>query len=174
MSTPAPARRFVAGFLRVGIMAREREAPRRFAWITAGPGGFSIGVARAGGPGTRYTYRPDGGFYRATASQGPAGAKESLELVARHPPMQEVRGLLQLLSIDSGAGDRLRNFPFKRKFEQVFVRPLDGRASLRVGLLEPGRPEALDSIKRRDGTSGSSPGRSPGCSCGTHRASRPP
>ena len=70
--------------------------------------------------------------------------------MAKHPPINEIRGLLQLLSVDSGAGDRLRGFPFKRRFESVFVRPLDGRATFKIGLLEPGVPEALDTIKRRE------------------------
>jgi len=133
--------------VRIGILSTDGGRPGRVAWVTAGAGGISIGVARAGGPGTRYVYRNDGGFYRATQPKAP-GQREALELVAKHPPVGEVRGLLQLLSVDAGAGDRLRGFPFKRRFEPVFVRPLNGRTSFRLGLLEPGVPQALDTVKK--------------------------
>jgi len=139
-----------AEYLRLAILTRERGAPRKVAWITTGPGGILLGVARAEGWGTKYSYAADGGFYRTVQSRSPTGLKESQELVTRHPPISQVRGLLQLLSVEVGAGDRLRGFPFKRRYESVYVRPLNGKVSFKVGLLEPGVPEALDSIRHRD------------------------
>ena len=70
--------------------------------------------------------------------------------MAKHPPIAEIKGLLQLLSVDIGPGDRLRGFPFKRRYESVYVKPMNGRISFKLGLLEPGVPQALDSIKRKE------------------------
>jgi len=89
-------------------------------------------------------------FYRSIQSQTPAGTKETQELLTKHPPIPEIKGLLQLLSVDIGAGDRLRSFPFKRRYESVYVNPLNGRTSFKLGLLEPGVPQALDTIKKKE------------------------
>ena len=124
--------------------------PEGSLWITTGPGGIFVGVARAAGWGTKYSYHADGNFYRSVQSQTSAGPKETQELMTKHPPIAEIRGLLQLLSIDVGAGDRLRGFPFKRRYEPVYVKPLNGRVSFKLGLLEPGVPQALDAIKKKE------------------------
>ena len=55
-----------------------------------------------------------------------------------------------VLPIDLGAGDRLYGFPFKKKFESIYVKTLNGRVSFKLGLLEPGVPQALDTIKRKE------------------------
>lgn len=55
-----------------------------------------------------------------------------------------------MLSVEVGAGDRLLAFPFKRRYDSAYVRPIDGRVSFKLGLLEPGVPQALDTIKRRE------------------------
>jgi len=152
MSTPPrPSRgQWDTQYLRIAMLAREKGVPRKVAWITTGLGGVSIGVARAEGPGTKYAYRTDGRFYRFITSRSQTGAKESQELIASHPPLPQVKGLLQLLSVDLGAGDRLRGFPFKRRYDPVYIRSLNGRISFRLGLLEPGVPQALDTIKRKE------------------------
>ena len=137
-------------YQRYAILTREGPSPGKVAWVTKGQEGMFIGVARAASLGTRYSYLPDGRFYRTVRSQTPAGARESEELVSRYPPMAEVKGLVQVLSVDAGPGDRLRNLPFKRKFKSVYVKPLNGRVSFKLGLLEPGVPQALDTIKRRE------------------------
>jgi hypothetical protein len=137
-------------YLRIGILTKDRGTPRRIAWVTTGSGGISFGVARATGGGTKYSYHADGNFYRSIQSETPTGTKETQELVTRHPPITEIKGLLQLLSIDVGAGDRLRSFPFKRRYEPVYVNPLNGRVSFKLGLLEPGVPQALDTIKKKE------------------------
>jgi hypothetical protein len=139
-----------AGNLRVGILTKERGAPRKIAWITTGSGGVLLGVARAAGGGAKYSYRTDGSFYRYVQSSTPTGPKETQELVTKHPPIAEIKGLLQLLSVEIGAGDRLRGFPFKRRYESVYVKPMNGRVSFKLGLLEPGVPQALDTIKRKE------------------------
>jgi hypothetical protein len=137
-------------YLRIGILTKDRGAPRRVAWITTGTGGIFFGVARATGWGTKYSYHADGNFYRSIQSQTPTGPKETQELVTKHPPIPEIKGLLQLLSVDIGAGDRLRSFPFKRRYEPVYVKPLNGRVAFKLGLLEPGVPQALDTIKKKE------------------------
>jgi hypothetical protein len=137
-------------YLRIGILTKDRGAPRRVAWITTGSGGIFFGVARATGWGTKYSYHADGNFYRSIQSQTPTGPKETQELVTKHPPIPEIKGLLQLLSVDIGAGDRLRSFPFKRRYEPVYVKPLNGRVAFKLGLLEPGVPQALDTIKKKE------------------------
>lgn len=109
-----------------------------------------MGAARGTGRGTTYSYRADGGFYRSLTATTPTGPRTSQELVSRHPPLKEVKGLLHLLSIDVGGADRLSQFPFKRRFEPVYVRQLDGRTAFKIGLLEPGVPEALDTLKRKE------------------------
>jgi hypothetical protein len=139
-----------AEYTRFAILAREKGVPRKVAWITAGPGGIFLGVARAAGWGTKYNYRADGGFYRSVQSQAPTGPREAQELVTRYPPLAEIKGLLQVLPVDLGAGDRLRGLPFKRRYESISVKTLNGRVSFKVGLLEPGVPQALDTIKRKD------------------------
>lgn len=138
------------GYLRVAIFSKERELPRKVAWLTAGRDGISIGVARGPGRETSDSYRTNGGFYRSIPSQTPTGPKAGQELVAMHPPLSQIRGLLHLLSVDSPAGDRLGRFPFKRRFESVYVRPLNGRAAFKLGLLEPGVPQALDTIRKEE------------------------
>jgi hypothetical protein len=139
-----------AWHLRVAILAKDRGAPRKVAWITTGSGGIFLGVARATGWDAKYSYRTDGGFYRSIQSQTPKGPRETQELVTKHPPIAEIKGLLQLLSVDVGAGDRLRGLPFKKRYESVYVKPMNGRVSFKLGLLEPGVPQALDSIKRKE------------------------
>ncbi len=139
-----------AEYLRVAILTEDKGVPRKVAWITTGVGGIFIGVARATGWGTKYTYHTDGRFYRSIQSKAPTGPKESQELVAKHPPIPQIKGLLQLLSVEIGAGDRLRGFPFKRRYESVYIKPLNGKVSFKLGLLEPGVPQALDTIKRRE------------------------
>lgn len=137
-------------FVRIGVFTRERNSLRKVAWIATGLGGISIGAARGTGRGTTYTYRADGGFYRSLTTTTPAGPGSSQELVSRYPPLKEVKGLLHLLSIDVQGGDRLSQFPFKRRFESVYVRQLNGRIAFKIGLLEPGVPEALDTVKRKE------------------------
>ncbi|MGA2198817.1 MAG: hypothetical protein ABSG45_02655 [Nitrososphaerales archaeon] len=137
-------------YLRVAILTKDKGAPRKVAWITTGPGGIFIGVARATGWGTKYSYNTDGSFYRSIQSQAQKGPKESQELVAKHPPIPQVKGLLQLLTVEIGAGDRLRGFPFKRRYESVYIKPLNGKVSFKLGLLEPGVPQALDTIRRKE------------------------
>jgi hypothetical protein len=137
-------------FIRVGVFARERGPPRKVAWIATARDGISLGVARGTGRGTTYSYRADGSLYRSLANPTPASHGPSQELVSKLPPLREVKGLLQVLSVDVPAGDRLGQFPFKRRFESVFVRQLNGRVAFKVGLLEPGVPDALDTVKKRE------------------------
>ena len=136
-------------YRRFAILTRDRGLPRKIAWITMGPGGVFFGVARGAGSETKYNYHADGGFYRFVQSQTPAGRKETRELVTRSPPLAEIRGLLQVLPVDLGNGDRLHGFPFKKRFESIYVKTSNGRVAFKLGLLEPGVPQALDTIKRR-------------------------
>jgi|GEM_PF-3198034 hypothetical protein len=139
-----------AEYRRFAILTRDRGLPRKVAWITVGPGGVFFGVARGAGSETKYNYHTDGGLYRYVQSQTPSGRKETRELVTRSSPLAEIKGLLQVLPIDLGAGDRLYGFPFKKKFESIYVKTLNGRVSFKLGLLEPGVPQALDTIKRKE------------------------
>jgi hypothetical protein len=132
------------------MMVKNNGPPRKVAWIVAGPEGISFGVARAMGWGTKYSYLPDGSLMRTPQSENLGGPKRAPELVARYPPVREIKGLLQLLSVDAGSGDRLIGFPFRKKYESVFVKPLNGRASFKLGLLEPGVPQALDALKKEE------------------------
>jgi hypothetical protein len=134
--------------MRVGILSSEHGAPRKVAWITAGPEGVSFGVARATGAGTTYRYLPDGTLLRINPAV--KGSRSESEPIAKHQPLHEIKGLLHLHSFDVGPGERLTSFPFRRKYEPVYVKPLNGRVSFRLGLLEPGVPEALDTIKTRE------------------------
>jgi hypothetical protein len=131
-------------------MVKDNGPPRKVAWIVAGSEGISFGVARAIGWGIKYSYLTDGSLVRTPQPENPAGPKRVPELVARHPPVREIRGLLQLMAVDLGSGDRLIGFPFRKKFESVFVKPLNGRVSFKLGLLEPGVPQALDSLKKEE------------------------
>jgi hypothetical protein len=147
-STGPPRRS--AGYVRVGIAAKDNGPPRKVAWIMTGTQGISFGVARATGWGTRYSYLQDGSFLRIPQSESPAVPKRTPELVARYPPINEIKGLLQLSSVDVGTGDRLLGFPFRRKYESVLVKSLNGRASFKLGLLEAGVPQALDTLKKEE------------------------
>jgi len=139
-----------ADYRRFAILTRDRGLPRKIAWITMGLGGVFFGVARGAGSETKYNYHTDGGLYRYVQSQTPSGRKETRELVTRSSPLTEIKGLLQVLPIDLGASDRLYGFPFKKKFESIYVKTLNGRDSFKLGLLEPGVPQALDTIKRKE------------------------
>lgn len=134
--------------LRFGIFAVDRVGFRRIGWITTGPQGVSIGIARSIGPGTKYRYRPDGGLNQVTLLQTPQGAKETERFLGSHAPLSGVRGLEQFLSVQIGPEDRLRSLPFKRRYESVYVRSVEGRVTFKVGFLEPGLPQALDAIGR--------------------------
>ena len=138
------------GSLRVAVLSREGESSRRIAWITAGANGLSMGVARGAGPGTRYIYQVDGAFYRLSAAQESGRGDLGRELIRRHPPLSGITGLVHLIAVNLYPGDRLIRLPFKRKFERVYVKQYNGRVSFKVGLLEPGVPEALDSIKSKE------------------------
>ena len=107
-------------------------------------------MARPTGRGTTYRYLPEGSLVRINSSAASTGSKADLDQVASHPPLSEVKGLLHLHSFDIGPGERLTGFPFKRKFESVHVKPLNGRVSFKLGILEPGVPQALDTIKGRE------------------------
>jgi hypothetical protein len=135
-------------YLRIAVLAADRGGPRKVAWIATGPGGINFGIARANGWGTKYSYRSDGGLYQSIPVVTREGPRESQKLITRYPPVPEIKGLLHFYSADFGADDRLRGFPFKRRYESIFVRPLDGRVSFKLGLLEPGVPEALDAIEK--------------------------
>ena len=137
-------------YLRLAAFSREGGRLRKVAWLSTGPAGLSVGVARGTGRGTTFTYRTGGGLYRSVSSTTPGGQRVSQELVANLPPMSEVRGLLQVLPVDVQPGDRLAALPFKRRFETVIVKPLNGRAAFKLGLLEPGVPQALDTIRRKE------------------------
>ncbi len=137
-----------AEYLRIAILATDKGGPRKVAWIAMGPGGIFFEIARANGWGTKYIYRKDGGLYQSIPVQTPEGPRESQKLIARHPPVSGIKGLQHFYSVDLGIDDRLRGFPFKRRSESIFVRPLNGRVSFKLGLLEPGVPQALDTIEK--------------------------
>ncbi len=134
--------------LRVAILVAERAGPRRLAWIANGVGGIDFGIARGNGSGTKYSYHTEGGLFQSVLAQTPGGPRESQKLLTKYPPLHEVRGLLQFYSADFGAEDRLRGFPFKKRFDTILVRPLEGRVSFKMGLLEPGVPGALGAIEK--------------------------
>ncbi len=137
-----------AEYLRIAILATDKGGPGKVAWIAAGSGGIIFGIARAHGWGTKYSYHTDGGLYQSIPVQTPEGPRESQRLITGYPPIPEIKGLLRFYSVDIGIEDRLRGFPFKRRYESIFVRPLDGRVSFQLGLLEPGVPEALGTIEK--------------------------
>ena len=137
-----------AEYPRVAILASDKRSPRKVAWIETGPGGIAFGIARDNGWGTKYSYHTDGGLYQSVLVQTPEGSRESQKLITRCPPIPEIKGLLHFYSADIGSDDRLRGFPFKRRYDSIFVRPLDGRVSFKLGLLEPGVPEALGAIEK--------------------------
>jgi len=137
-----------AEYLRIAILATDKGGPRKVAWIAKGSGEIIFGIASADGWGTKYSYHTDGGLYQSILVQTPEGPRESQKLITRYPPIPEVKGLLRFYSVDIGIDDRLRGFPFKRRYESIFVRPLNGRVSFKLGLLEPGVPEALGTIER--------------------------
>lgn len=137
-----------AEYLRIAILATDKGDLRKVAWIATGPGGITFGIARANGWGTKYSYHTDGGLYQSILVQTPEGSRESQKLITRHPPIPEIKGLQHFYSVDIGIDDRLRGFPFKKRYDSIFVRSLDGRVSFNLGLLEPGVPEALDGIEK--------------------------
>ena len=139
------------GRLNVAILAREGKGFRKVAWIVSGHPGVQFGVAREDGLGTRYDYRADGNLYRVAFAQTPRGPTATQQLIARHPPLRDIRGLEQIISAEAAAGDRLRGFPFRRGHESVAVRPSEGKVSFNLGLLQPNVPEALSGLERGKG-----------------------
>ena len=115
-----------AEYLRVAILTKDEGVPRKVAWITTGPGGIFIGVARATGWGTKYTYNTDG------ASAAPFSQRR--QQVRRnhrnwwpnilHPSNQGAAAA----ALGRNRGRRqIRGFPFKRRYESVYIKPLNQR-----------------------------------------------
>ena len=140
--------RWGADRLNIAILAVERRTTRKVGWITTGPGGILFGIARGTGSGANYSYHADGRFYRVSATQTPGGPRENSELMEKHPPLHEIKGLQRLLSAEIGHGDRLRGFPFRKSHESIRVKGAEGRVAFNVGLLEPNSPQALGGFER--------------------------
>ena len=140
--------RWGADRINIAILAADKRTTRKVGWIATGPSGILFGIARATGSGTKYSYRTDGSFYRVSVTQTQGGPRETLELIVKHPPLPEIKGLERLLSVEIGPGDRLRGFPFKKSHESIRVMASEGKVSFNLGLLEPNSPQALGGFEK--------------------------
>ena len=132
----------------IAILAVGGRTVRKVGWITTGPDGILFGIAGASGWGANYSYHADGSFYRVSATQTPGGPRETPELMEKHPPLHEIKGLHRLLSAEIDHADRLRGFPFRKAHESIHVKASEGRVTFNLGLLEPNSPQALGGFER--------------------------
>lgn len=126
--------------IQIAILATDGKTFRKIAWIKTSSGGIFCVTASTTGIGTKLSYHVDGNLFHGI--YGVEKARNQL----KYPPINEIKGLQPFYGAGIGWGDHLKEFPFTKSDETVYVdiRPENKGVSFNLAFLEPHALQHLD------------------------------
>jgi hypothetical protein len=131
--------------LRIGVIASDGNSVRKVAWVTTAPSGIYFGIGNTLGVTTKLSYHTSGEVWREVVlpSQNGKTSPRSDHMLTL-PPISMVKDLVPFQAAGIQFHDHLREFPFKKMDELVFLDARrKGGVSFNLGLMGVSNFKAL-------------------------------